>query len=63
MKAKNYIAISGILNKAFKQIPKEKENTAEMGRFTTLVFNLTEYLKTTNPKFDEDRFLKAVYKS
>ena len=61
MKAKNYIAIQGILNNSYKLIPIE--NTQELGRFATLVTILVDYLKTTNPKFDQVRFIDSIYKS
>jgi len=60
MKAKNYIAIAGILKKAFEMIPDDKPH--EFGRFTTLTIQLSSYLKTTNPKFDEVRFFDLIYK-
>lgn len=60
MKAKNYIALGKILHNSFQIIPKDKPK--ELGRFTTLIVNLCNYLKTTNPKFDENRFIAGIYK-
>ena len=61
MKAKNYIAIEKILNNSYKLIPEE--NIQELGRFASLVTILVDYLKTTNPKFDQNKFIAGIYKS
>ena len=65
MTKKNFVALAGILNAAWLNIPKIEWNdktTPELHNFTTLVVNLCDYLKTTNPRFDQKRFLEAVYK-
>ena len=59
MKKKNYEAIEKILHNSYNLIPKDKPK--ELGRFTTLIVNLCNYLKTTNPKFDESKFIDGVY--
>ena len=60
MSKKNFVALAGILNAHYFTIPKK--DTHELHNFTTLLTNLCNYLKTTNPKFDQKRFLAAVYK-
>ena len=65
MSKKNYVALAKILNDSWSNIPKIEWNeklTPELHNFTTLVVNLCDYLKTTNPKFDQKRFTEAVYK-
>ena len=61
MKKKNYIAIGKILHNSFNLIPKE--NTQELWRFASLITILVDYLKTTNPKFDQNKFIAGIYKS
>jgi len=61
MKAKNYEAIEKILHNSYKLIPEE--NIHELGRFASLVTILVDYLKTTSPRFDQQRFIAGIYKS
>lgn len=61
MKAKNYIVIAGVLRNSYNLIPDDK--VQEKGRFTVLVMNLIDYLKTTSPRFNQDKFIDLIYKS
>ena len=59
MSKKNYVALAGILNVARLRIPKK--NIVELARLNSLIFDLADYLKTTNSKFDQKRFIAVIY--
>jgi len=60
MTKKNFIALAGILNAARSRIQKDK--IVELARFNSLIFDVTDYLKTTNSKFNQRKFIAAIYK-
>ena len=59
MSKKNFVALAGILNAFYFTIPKN--DVPGLHNFATMITNLCDYLKTTNPKFDQLRFIAAVY--
>jgi hypothetical protein len=59
MTKKQFTAIAKILGKRLAE--KVNAPIAEYEVVEVLALDFASYLKTENPRFDEDRFLEAVY--
>jgi hypothetical protein len=59
MTKKQFTAIAHILAKRLAE--KVKAPIAEYEVVEVLALDLAKYFSTENPRFDEDRFLEAVY--
>lgn len=59
MTKKQFTAIASILNKRLAE--KNKAPIGEYEVVEVLALDLAKYFAEQNPRFDEDRFLEAVY--
>jgi len=59
MTKKQFTAIANILGKRLAE--KQHAPIGEYEAVEVLAFDLAKYFLTENPRFDEDRFLEAVF--